>query len=619
MGQAPEQQAQPRSRLRSRMLTVVVGAAALAVVAAGCGGSSGSSSSNTGGTKVKGGTAVYALPPSTTPNYIFPYSSSADFSVSNISYLQDLLYRPLYWFGQGSTPDYNASLSVANAPTFSGNNVTVTLKPYKWSDGQPVTASNVMFWLNMETAEPSNYGGYTGFPASIVKNIKVVSPTELTMTMDKSYSHSWFLYNELAQIYPMPEAWDKTASGASHCTTTVSDCKAVYTYLDGQSKTLNSYASSPIWSVVDGPWKLSAFNADGHITFVPNKSYAGPVKPTLTQFQEVPFTTDSAEYSVLQAPNSSVDVGYLPEQDAPAKPAGAAVGTNPLHGYTLAPLYSWGINYYVTNFQSTTGNGPIIKQLYFRQALAYLMNQKAVIQGPLRGYGLDTVGPVPNTPKTQFLSPSAPTGDPFPFNESKAKSLLTSNGWKVVPNGVTTCTDPAKCGAGVKSGQGLSFNFPFSNGVAWTTSEMDQLQSNAAAAGIKLNLEPKPFNQVIALAGGNCVVTKSSCNWDFANWGGGWNFAPDYQPTGEELFMCGVPANSGGYCNKQNDSLINDTLTTTSMTAMYNWQNFLGPQLPMEWQPNGVYELTEIKNTLRGVTPQPPTLGITPENWYFVK
>jgi len=35
---------------------------------------------------------------------------------------------------------------------------------------------------------------------------------------------------------------------------------------------------------VDGPWKLSAFNADGHITFVPNKSYSGPVKPKLAAF-----------------------------------------------------------------------------------------------------------------------------------------------------------------------------------------------------------------------------------------------------------------------------------------------------------------------------------------------
>jgi len=619
MGRAPEQQAQPRSRLRSRLLIVVVGAAALALVAAGCGGSSSSGNTASSGTKVKGGTAVYALPPSTTPNYIFPYSSSADFSVSNIAYLQDLLYRPLYWFGQGNTPDFNSSLSLADAPTFSGTTVTVKLKPYKWSNGTPVTASDVMFWLNMETAEPADYGGYTGFPGSVVKNIKVVSPTELTMTMDKNYSHYWFLYNELSQIYPMPAAWDKTASGPSSCDTTVKDCAKVYTYLDGQSKTLNSYASSPIWSVVDGPWKLSAFNADGHITFVPNKSYSGPVKATLAQFQEVPFTTDSAEYSVLQAPNSSVDVGYLPSQDAPAKPVSSFVGTNPLHGYTLAPLYSWGINYYVMNFQSTTGNGPIIKQLYFRQALAYLMNQKSVISGPLRGYGLYTVGPVPNYPKTSFLSPSAPTTDPFPFSEAKAKSLLTSHGWTVKPNGVTTCTDPGKCGPGIKSGQGLSFNLPFANGVSWTTSEMDQLQSNAAAVGIKLNLEPKPFNQVIALAGGNCVVTKSSCAWDIANWGGGWNFAPDYYPTGEDLFMCGVPANSGGYCDKANDSLINTTLTSSDLQNMYKWQNYLQPQLPVEYQPNGVYELTEIKDTLRGVTPQPPTLGLTPEDWYFVK
>jgi len=599
------------------LLAVSAGAAALAVVAAGCGG--GTSSSSAGTTKVKGGTAVYALPPSVTNNYIFPYMASADFSLNNGSYLQQLLYRPLYWFGNGAKPTYNPSLSLADAPTFSGTNVTINLKPYKWSDGTTVTTQDVMFWLNLETALPSDYGGYTGFPGKVVTNIKVVSPTQLTMTMDKNYSTSWFLYNELSQITPMPQAWDRTASGPSHCSTTVSDCAKVYAYLDAQSKTLNSYASSPLWSIVDGPWKLSAFNADGHSTFVPNPSYSGPIKPTLKEFQEVPFTTDAAEYGVLQAPNSSITVGYLPEQDAPAKPQGSTVGRNPLKGYTLSPLYSWGINYYVVNFQSTTGNGPIIQQLYFRQAMAYLMNQQSVITGPLRGYGVPTVGPVPGAPVTQFLSPKGQQGDPFPYNEAKAKNLLTSHGWKITPNGVSTCTNPVLCGAGVKQGQGLSFNFPYATGTAWIASEMNQLQSNAAAVGIKLNLAPKPFNQVIALAGGNCVVTKSSCSWDLANWGGGWVYVPDYQPTGEELFMCGIPANSGGYCNKQNDSLINSTLTNSATQPMYTWQNFVSPQLPMEWQPNGAYELTEIANNLKGATPQPATLGINPENWYFVK
>jgi peptide/nickel transport system substrate-binding protein len=606
------------------MLAVSVGAVALALVAAGCGGSSSNSGAGTGGTKVQGGTATLALPPATTPNYVFPFTSSAYISVTNSDYLAYLLYRPLYWFGQGSQPTLNSSLSLADPPVFSGNTVTITMKPYKWSNGTPVTAQNVVFWMNMESAVgATDYGAFTGFPNTVVTGIKATSPTQLTMTMDKAYSHSWFLYNELSQITPMPTAWDRTASGPSSCTTTVSDCAKVYAYLDTQSKALSSYVSSPLWSTVDGPWKLSAFNADGHITFVPNKSYSGPVKPTLAQFQEVPFTTDSAEYGVLQSPSGSskIDVGYAPEEDLPAKPANAVVGGNPLSskGYDLHPLAIWGINYYVVNFQSTTGNGPVIKQLYFRQALAYVMNQGAVIKGPLRGYGSLTVGPVAASPVTQFLSPTGKQGDPFPYNPTKAKSLLTSHGWNVVPQGVTTCKTPSLCGPGVKAGQALKFNFPFASGTAWITSEMAQLQSNAAALGIKINLEPKPFNQVTALAAGNCVVAKIPCDWDMANWGGGWSFAPDFSPTGETLFMCGAIANSGGFCDKTNDSLIKSTLTSNGNQAMYSWQDYLAPKLPLLWQPNADYAVYEVASKLHGVWPMAPTLTLNPEDWYFVK
>jgi peptide/nickel transport system substrate-binding protein len=620
MGNSP-QQGRSRASLRRRMLAVGVGVATLAVVAAGCG--SNGSSSSSGSTPVKGGTAVYALPPSTTPNYIFPFVSSAYISDANIFYLQALLYRPLYWFGQNGQPTVNNSLSLASPPTFSGNKVTVNLKHYMWSNGQPVTAQDVVFWLNMEQAEPANYGAYTGFPAN-VKNITAVSPTQVTMTMDKAYSQTWFLYNDLSQITPMPQAWDRTASGPSHCATTPSDCAAVYNYLNAQAKNLSGYVGSPLWSIVDGPFKLSAFNADGHITFVPNKSYSGPVKAKLAQFQEAPFTTDAAEYDVLQSSSAStkIDVGYLPEQDAPAKPAGATVGTNPLSskGYTLSPLYTWGINYFVVNFQSSVGDhAAVIKQLYFRQALEYMMNQAAVISGPLRGYGALTVGPVAATPVTQFLSGTGKAGDPYPYNPGKAKSLLAGNGWNVVPNGVTTCTDPAKCGPGITKGTGLSFTLPYATGISWINSEMTQLQSNAATIGIKLNLKPEPFDQVTALAAGNCKVAKIPCNWDMANWGGGWSFAPDYLPTGEELFQSGAVANSGGYADAQNDSLIAKTLTSSNLQDMYTWQDYLAPKLPMMWQPNGAYALTEIASNLKGATPQSPTLSINPENWYFTK
>ncbi len=122
-----------------------------------------------------------------------------------------------------------------------------------------------------------------------------------------------------------------------------------------------------------------------------------------------------------------------------------------------------------------------------------------------------------------------------------------------------------------------------------------------------------------AIAGGNCVVAHISCAWDMANWGGGWTFVPDYYPTGETLFLTGSGANSAGYSDPQNDALINQTLTSSSMQPLYTWQDYLSQQLPVIWQPNGAYQLTEVADGLRGVIPQSTTLTINPENWYFAQ
>jgi peptide/nickel transport system substrate-binding protein len=610
-----------RSRwVRPRVALIGAGIAALALAAGAC---SSSNSAASGAAPLKGGTAVLAEPPSQTPSYIFPFMAPEDSSNQNLFDFTYLMYRPLYWFGQGSQPVVDPSLSLAYPPTFNGTNVTIKLKHYVWSNGTTVTAQDVVFWINMMRALPQDWFGSVpgGFPTN-VSDVKAISSTELTMTMNKAYSPTWFLYNNLSQITPMPAAWDRTASGPSSCATTVSDCAAVYNYLNGQAKDLSSYATSPIWGIVDGPWKLSAFSSDGHVTFVPNKSYSGPVKPKLAAFQEVPFTTDSAEYDVLQSSNSStkIDVGYIPPSDLPAKPAGAALGANPLasKGYTLAPLYAWGIGFYVMNFQSTTGNGPIIRQLYFRQAMAYLMDQEGVINGPLRGYGSVTVGPVGNVPVTQFLSSKGKQGDPFPFSIAKAKALLSSNGWKVVPGGSTSCTDPAKCGAGIAQGKTLSFNFPYASGLSWLASEMTELQSNAAEVGIKLNLQPQPINQLTAVSAANCVAVKISCDWDLANYEG-FTFSPDYLPTGDVLYKTGATSNYGAYSNAENDAMIENTLTSSNLSYMYTWQDFLATQLPFEWQPFPAYQITEVANNLKGVIPQSSTLSINPENWYFVK
>jgi len=615
-----------RRMLRFRM-TAAACCAVLALALAACsgsGGSSPSSGSTAGGTKMAGGTATWALNPSAVPNYIFPFDSSTYFSTVNAEEFQYLMYRPLYWFGNGASPTLNVSLSLADAPVYSGKTVTITMKGWKWSNGETVSAQDLLFWIHMmQAVAPEDWGDYVPglFPDNIT-SVTAVNATTLTMTMNKAYNPTWFTYNELSQLTPMPLAWDRTAAGPSNCEAKVSDCTAVYSYLDSQSKAMSSWVSSPLWSVVDGPWKLASFNADGNSTFVPNPDYSGPVKPTLAKFEELPFTTENAEYNVLQAgaagAGQKIDVGYIPTTDAPPKPANATAGANPVNGYTLAPLIEWAINYFPINLQSTTGNGPVNRQLYFRQALQYLMNQKAVIDGPLRGYASYTVGPVGTYPATSYLSPQGKQGDPFPYNPAKAKQLLQSHGWNVVPNGVTTCVDPSLCGPGISKGHQLVYNLPYATGTNWIEQEMTQLQSNASLVGIKINLEPKPFDQVTAIGAPNCVVAHTSCDWDMANWGGGWSFVPDYYPSGETLFESGSGANSSGYSNAENDALINATLTTNSLSTLYTWQNYLATQLPVIWQPNGEYEMTEVADNLRGVLPQSTTANLNPEDWYFV-
>src|SRR5580658_581048 len=109
-----------------------------------------------------GGTVVFALPPAVTPAYILPIMGSAYYSNVDLYQFQQIIYRPLYWFGQGASPTFNPALSLANAPVYShgGTVLTITMKKYNWEDGQPVTSRDVLFFMNLLKAETSIWPVY---------------------------------------------------------------------------------------------------------------------------------------------------------------------------------------------------------------------------------------------------------------------------------------------------------------------------------------------------------------------------------------------------------------------------------------------------------------------------
>jgi peptide/nickel transport system substrate-binding protein len=609
-------------------------ATALAVLAAACGPVS-ASSSVVGTTPVSGGTATYATTPGFPVNYIFPMDSTNYFDNTNTSNFQFLLYRPLYWFGVGNKPYLNAGLSLAYKPVYSGQKVTIRLKNYKWSNGESVTSQDVVFWINMMRAEDQSggWGGYVqgDFPDD-VSNVQTEGPTTLVLTIKGPYSQLWFTDNELSQITPMPLAWDKTSATAKgNCEHLVSACVAVYNYLNAQSAptTMGSWAGSPLWSVVDGPWKVTAANNSGYVALALNPAYSGRLPAHhISRFELVPFTSEQAEFNVLQDPqgNQRVDVGYLPTVDAPVPAPGKSNGGNPisLSGYRLQVLYPWQLTYFPYNYQNPI-SGPIFKQLYFRQAFQSLVDQEGVINGPLHGYGKPTIGPVGDTPVTDYLSSQVfEAGDRWPLSPGYAVTLLRNHGWTISTSGrVDTCqrpgTGPSQCGAGIRAGAQLSFTLDYATGVDWMYSGVKELVSNASLAGIKIQAIGENAQAVIGTV--FCPPSPScpATSWDLGQWGA-WSYAPDYLPTGEELFEAASLSDAGAYNNPTNNALITKTLTAKPadfLPAMYKWQNYLSAQLPVVYEPNVPTLVESVQNLIIGV--QAPTLNINPEDWYYLK
>jgi peptide/nickel transport system substrate-binding protein len=605
----------------------------LAAVLAACGpassGTSGSSGQG-GSTGAATNSATYAMLPGGFASYPFPFFTINTFgndSTFNTNDFQYQLYRPLYWFGKGTSPYLNYAESLAGPPTYQGHRVTIKLKQnYKWSDGEPVEASNVVFFMNMMIAEDKNFAFYSpnGLPADIA-HVKAASKYVVTMDITApKFSESWFTNNMLSEITPMPTAWDRTKSGPSHCSTTVSDCLAVYTYLAAQANTHpNTWPTSKIWSIVDGPWKMQSLDAQGKLVLTYNTGYGGPVSPHhITTFTELPFTSEQTEYNVLQDPtaNQTIDVGYLPTVDAPVPPAGQLAGSNPasLPNYKLSVLYVWQLTYFPYNFNNNTGQAPIFKQLYFRQAFQDLVDQEGVIDGPMHGYGKPEYGPVGTYPVTKYLSPSlAAKGDPWPLSIPNARAILQAHGWSIVPNGIDKCqhagTGPNECGAGIAPGAQLNFTLRYATGTDWLESSVREIASNASLVGIKVTLLGESFSDVV-----NWAFDVNGESWQMADWGI-WTFAPDYLPTGDTLFQSGAPNNAGQYSSAKDDQLINATLDARSasefQSAMYTWQKYLAGQLPVVYQPDAPTLIETIKGL--NIGPQNSALDITPEMWFY--
>jgi peptide/nickel transport system substrate-binding protein len=597
-------------RLSSRRLIAAAAVLIVGVPLAACGGGSGGSSgSKSGGAAQNGGTVTFALPADSTANYIFPLFGPSSYLSYNIYNLQDLLWRPLYWYGQTGSVTMDPGLSLAKPPVYSAGDtaVTITLNKAQWSDGQPVTSRDVEFWINLVRAEKDNYGAYSvgGFPDDVA-GVTIDSPSSLTLHLNATYNAQEFTYSQLSLLTAIPQqAWDKTSATGKvgNYDQTTAGAQAVYNFLDAQSKDQATWSTNPLWKVVDGAWTLVSNSAQGELTFVPNKAYDGPDKPHIAKLVEEPFTSDVAELDALRA--GSVDYGWLPPEDIQQESYFRSTGD------TISMWQNWASYYFVLNYTDTKTE-PILSQLYIRQAMQSLIDQPAWIKDFWGGEAEPTYGPTPITPPSTFVSP-AEKSNPYPYNPSHASQLLSSHGWKVVPNGTTTCTNPALCGKGISAGEGISLSFYTISGQLAQEEEVQALQSQLSEVGIKTTLHVEPIDSYYS----TIVPCKAgaSCPWDIA--ANGFGFWPSPYPNPSIFLTPGSEGNSGNYDSPTLDSMLAQSTHASSLTSYFNAEDYAVTQLPVLWDPTPPNQISVISSKLHGALPQNPTVAIVPQLWWL--
>ena len=574
-----------------------------------------------------GGVITFAEQPGSPPTYIFPLYNGANSQNSDITYLQPLMWLPLYWFGHptSSAATINYKLSMADPPVFSngGKTVTMKLKHYVWSTGTPVTARDVVFWMNLVMNEKTNYAGYVpGGWMTHVAGYSAKGTTTFVLTMTKAYNQTYLLYNGLATLTPMPQqAWDKTSASSPNGTydTTAAGAKSVYNYLNSRSESLSTWDKTPLWQVVDGPWRLkptTGFQVTGQVTMVPNTKYSGPNKAKASEFEEVPFTSASAEYDALRS--GSVDYGYVPTTDI------GALASLKASGFKVDPWYEWGLTFLGILFNNPKYQA-LVGQLYIRQAMQTLINQPEYIKTILDKYGTPTYGPVPTFPKTNFLA-KAETKNPYPFSVAKAKKLLSSHGWTIHVGGTDVCAKPGTgaghCGKGIAKGTKLAVSLMYPSGTPSVDNEIQVMRSTFAHAGFHLTLSEAPENTVLSDSSA-CIGKKAAtCPTNtpvLAIWSSpAYTYVPIYYPDGTSLFGCGGATNAGNYCNQTaNKQLtqIESQGNAASIKTLYKYQEFLAKQVPDLWFPNAAYQISAISTKLKGVSAQDSTGHIYPETW----
>jgi peptide/nickel transport system substrate-binding protein len=456
----------------------------------------------------------------TEPQWWFPVIPAQYYSTSHVPYIV-MMYPPLFQFSNNDTIDYADSIGSSITVSHHDTVYTIHLRSWRWSNGTPVTAADVVYdWQLIQASSNPNgpwlngFAGIGGIPADW-KSVVATGPHTLVVTTTHPVNPVWFEENGLTKLTPIPvSVW-------KHSSNLTTELKWLYQ--------VGSRPLSPEYRVVDGPYRVTQFVQDEYWIMTANPAFSGhraSIRRILFDYE----TSDSAVYAGLRK-------GVFAMAELP--PEYMAVRSQ-LTNYRIVKFpYAYSINFINPNENPANSSvGTLFTHLYVRQALQLGIDEPVIAEKLYHGAAAPDYSSVPPEPPNVWYDPHVPA---LTYNPARGLALMEAHGWKLV-NGVLE-----------KNGQKMAFTFIYESGNQTDTLIAELLKADWAKEGIDVTLVAEPFNQVVALFAPNAP------KWALAWYGAGWYYgAADPFPIGGTLFECptdGGINNGLGFCDPALDRL----------------------------------------------------------------
>lgn len=443
-----------------------------------------------------------------------------------------LLYQPLVWVNRYGHIDYTRSIAAQLTVSPDRTIFTVTLRPWRWSNGTSVTAQDVVYEWQLIKDQGAAYPGYgTGGIPMLIKSLTALDAMHVQIVLKHPVNPAWFIDNGLSMLQPLPaKAWQGLSLDQLY---------------QAQSRV-------GFFTVTDGPMKIQRLDIGRDAIFVANPTYDGP-KMHLSRLVLEFAPSDATAMEDVES--GGMDFAPLPLEFYRLVQHAKGVRT-----VVLSPVSFW---YYIDlNYRNP--KVAFFRDVRVRQALQDAIDQKQIIKVVYNGFGVPIYTPIPAV-NADMLTPAMKKGVfPVGYDPQKAIALLTAAGFMRGPDGIMQ-----------KDGHRLEFTLLMTGGDVETMELVEMLQSEFRAVGIKMDIRQVAFGQLMTLE------VSHSMTWDAVEHG---TVLPPF-PSGEGLFSATVAESSDGYADPEMTRLITQSIIQPGMAGMYAYENYAAQQQPFIFLP----------------------------------